>query len=214
VEESAELAAYREENLKPPPRSRGGPQPVPTKPASDSNATRKRKAPAKNPPAKNLPTGNTPAEKSRFFKKPKPEITASQLMKSGIFSPLTRTATIIEIGSDEEKKVSVPTRAKPQNISIPRTETEYSFEGDDFMDNPDFLREFDRVESTVLSQQYAPSVSAGPSQTRYSQRAHTNVIEVDVDKENEPERRVKRKVVTKKVAAAANQSVISIEDSD
>jgi hypothetical protein len=214
VEESAELAAYREENLKPPPRSRGGPQPAPTKPASDSNATRKRKAPAKNPPAKNPPLGNTAAEKSRFFKKPKPEITASQLTKSGIFSPLTRTATIIEIGSDEEKKPSVPTRAKPQNISIPRTETEYSFEGDDFMDNPDFLREFDRVESTVLSQQYPPSVSAGPSQTRYSQRAHTNTIEIDVDKENEPERRVKRKVVTKKVVATANQSVISIEDSD
>lgn len=219
VEESAELATYREEHLKPPPAGHGGPQPGSTKPANDSNATRKRKAPTKTIPAKNPPSGGTAVEKSRFFKKPKPEITASQLVKNGIFSPLTRTTTIIEIESDEDKKQSsaaAPTRAKAQDISIPRTETEYSFEGDDFMDNPDFFRELDKVESTVMSQPYAPSVSAGPSQPRNSQRARSNAIEVDIDKENdpEPERRVRRKVVTKKVTAASNQSVISIEDSD
>ena len=221
MEESAELAAYREGHLKPPPVGRGRPQPGPTRPANGSNTTRKRKA-----PTENLPPGDATVAKSRFFTKPKLEVTASQLMKNVALSPLTRSETMIEIESDEEKKRSskgVSTRAKAQDTSIGRTETEYSFEGDDFMENPDFFREFERVESDALSQQYTASVSAGPSQTRHSQRprqqsqaAHSNAIEVDTDKENEPglERRVRRKVPTKKSAAAPNQSVISIEDSD
>jgi hypothetical protein len=217
VEESAELATYREENLKPPPVGRGRPEPGPTKPATDGGPTRKRKAPAKNPPP-----GGTTAEKSRFFAKPKQEITASQLMKNGVLSPLTRTTTVIEIDSDEEKKRSskASSRTKTHNTSITRTETEYSFEGDDFMETPDFFQELERVESTVLSQQYAPSVSAGPSQARQTQNptqaTHLDTIEVDTDKENEPgpERRVRRKVTKKAVPAALNQSVISIEDSD
>lgn len=149
-------------------------------------------------------------------------------MKNGVFSPLTRTTTVIDIESDEETKRSlrmVPTRKRVSNTSVTRTETEYSFGGDDFMDNPDFFRELEKVESAVLSQQFAPSASAGPSQIRPSQnpnlqsqvaRPNTIEIEVDTDKENEPvrERRVRRKVMTKKVAAAPNQSVISIEDSD
>ena len=220
VEESVELAAYREVNLKPPPNGRGRLQPGATSPTNDSKVSRKRKAPTKNPPS----LGETTVEKSRFFIKPKPEVSASQLMKNGVFSPLTRTTTVIEIESDEDKiSTAAPSRAKKQNTSITRTETEYSFEGDDFMDNPDFFRELEKVESAVLSQQFAPSVSAGPSQTRpsqipnfKSQAAHSGTIEVDTDKENEPapERRVRRKVTTKKVAAAPNQSVISIEDSD
>jgi hypothetical protein len=226
VEESADLAAYRVEYLKLPPGGRGGPQPGPTNPPNDGAATRKRKAPPKNPQTKNPPPSNPPVEKSRFFVKPKTEITASQLMNNGVFSPLTRTTTIIEIESDEERKrasAAASTRAGPQNTSITRTETEYSFEGDDFMDNPDFFRELDRVESTVLSQQPAPSASAGPSRARNSrnpahqtQAAYSETVEVDTDKENEPGmgRRVRRKVRTKKAAAALNQSVISIEDSD
>lgn len=222
VGESVELTAYREENLKLPPPGRGRPQTGPTNPVNDSNPPRKRKAPTKNPPV----VGNTTTEKSRFFTKPKPEITASQLMKNGVFSPVTRTTTVIEIESDEERKRSLPvvsTQAKAMNTSVTRTETEYSFDDDDFMENPDFVREFARVESTVLSQQYAPSASAGPSQTRpsqnpvrQSQAAYSDMIEVDTDKENEsvPERRVRRKVATRKVPAAPNQSVISIEDSD
>jgi len=222
VEESVELAAYREENLKPPPAGRGRPQPGPANPANDGTAPRKRKAPTKNPPTK----GNITAEKSRFFTKPKPEITATQLMKNGVFSPLTRTTTVIEIESDEERKqppLVVSTKVKASDTSLTRTETEYSFEGDDFMENPDFFRELERVESAVLSQQYAPSASAGPSQARpsknpthQSQVPYSHAIEVDTDKENEsaPKRRVRRKVVTKEVAAAPNQSVISIEDSD
>lgn len=222
VEESAELAAYREENLKPPPNGRGRPQPAPAKPINDGSTSRKRKAPTKNQPLK----VETTVEKSRFFIDPKPEITATQLMKNDIFSPLTRTTTVIEIESDEEIKrppPMVPTRAKAHNTSLTRTETEYSFEGDDFLDNPDFFRELEKVESVVMSQQNAPSASAGPSQTRpgqntipRSQVVRPDMIEVDTDKENEPvpERRVKRKVVTKKVAAAPNQSIISIEDSD
>ena len=84
------------------------------------------------------------------------------------------------------------------------------------MENPDFFRELDRVESTVMSQQYAPSASAGPSQSRHGRVTHSNIIDVEMDKENEPgpEGRVKRKVLAKKIAAAPNQSVISIEDSD
>lgn len=224
VEESVELAAYREENLKPPPNGRGGPQPGPTNPTNDTKPSRKRKVPTKNPPS----LDETAVEKSRFFVKPKPEITASQLMKNGVFSPLTRTTTVIDIESDEETKRSsrmVPTRKWVSNTSVTRTETEYSFGGDDFMENPDFFRELEKVESAVLSQQFAPSASAGPSQIRPSQNpnlqsqvAHPDAIEieVDTDKENEPVRgrRVRRKVVTKKVAAAPNQSVISIEDSD
>jgi len=222
VEESAELAAYREENLKPPPAGRGRPQPGPINPAIGSTAPRKRKAPTKPPPTQ----GNITVEKSRFFTKPKPEITATQLMKNGVYSPLTRTTTVIEIESDEERKRPPPvasTKVKAADISLTRTETEYSFEGDDFMDNPDFFRELEKVESAVLSQQYAPSASAGPSQPRPSQNPtrqrkvpYSHAIEVDTDKENESvsERRVRRKIVTKKVAAAPNQSVISIEDSD
>ena len=221
VEESAELAAYREENLKPAPNAHGQPQPGrPPNPTNNNKTSRKRKAP-KNPPSKS----ETTVEKSRFFIKPKPEVTASQLMKNGIFSPLTRTTTIIEIESDDEmKRISAAsTRAKTADDSLTRTETEYSFGGEDFMDNPDFFRELERVESVVMSQQFAPSMSAGPSQTRptknanfQSQASHPDAIEVDMDKENEPtsERRVRRKVVTKKVPAAPNQSVISIEDSD
>ena len=220
VEESAELAAYREQNLKPPPNARGQPQPGPPNPPNDNNTSRKRKAP-KNPPSK----GETTAEKSRFFIKPKPEVTASQLMKNGIFSPLTRTTTIIEIESDDEmKRISAAsTRAKAANDSLTRTETEYSFGAEDFMDNPDFFRELEKVESVVMSQQFPPSISVGPSQTRPTQNAnfqnqapHPDAIEVDTDKENDPtsERRVRRKVATKKVPAAPNQSVISIEDSD
>jgi hypothetical protein len=222
VEESAELAAYREGNLKPPPAGRGPPQPGPANPASGGNAPRKRKAPSKDP----LSLSDTTVEKSRFFIKPKPEITATQLMKAGVFSPLTRTTTVIEIESDEEKTQPSPvvsTQAKTLNTSLTRTETEYSFEGDDYMENPDFFRELERVETAVLSQQYAPSISAGPSQTRPSQNPisrsqapYSDTIEVDEDKENEsvPERRVRRKLTTRKVAAAPNQSVISIEDSD
>ena len=222
VEESVELAAYREVNLKPPPNGRGRLQPGATSPTNDSKVSRKRKAPTKNPPS----LGETTVEKSRFFIKPKPEISASQLMKNGVFSPLTRTTTVIDIESDEETTQPsrvVPTQTKTSDTSLTRTETEYSFGGDDFMDNPDFFRELEKVESAVLSQQFAPSVSAGPSQTRpsqipnfKSQAAHSGTIEVDTDKENEPapERRVRRKVTTKKVAAAPNQSVISIEDSD
>lgn len=147
-------------------------------------------------------------------------------MKAGVFSPLTRTTTVIEIESDEEKTQPSPvvsTQAKTLNTSLTRTETEYSFEGDDYMENPDFFRELERVETAVLSQQYAPSISAGPSQTRPSQNPisrsqapYSDTIEVDEDKENEsvPERRVRRKLTTRKVAAAPNQSVISIEDSD
>lgn len=147
-------------------------------------------------------------------------------MKNGVFSPLTRTTTVIEIESDEEIKRPPPvvsSRAKAHNTSLTRTETEYSFEGEDFMDNPDFFRELEMVESAVMSQQNAPSASAGPSKTRPSQNpiprsqvVRPDTIEVDTDKENESvqERRVRRKVVTKKVAAAPNQSVISIEDSD
>jgi hypothetical protein len=226
VEESVELAAYREENLKPPPNvSRGRLQPGPTNPANDSKASRKRKAPTKNPPPLGETTAEKSPEKSRFFTKPKPEITASQLMKNGVFSPLTRTTTVIDIESDEEMKPPspvVPTHTKTSDTSLTRTETEYSFGGDDFMDNPDFFRELERVESAVLSQQFAPSASAGPSRTRHSQNpikrevVHLDTIDVDTDKENEPvpERRVRRKVMTKKVAAAPNQSVISIGDSD
>ena len=219
VEESVELAAYRKENLKPPPNVFGRPQPGPTDPTNNSKASRKRKA--------NSPSlGETTAEKSRFFIEPKPEITASQLVKSGVFTPLTRTTTVIDIESDEEVEQPspvVPTRTTTSDTSLTRTETEYSFGGDDFMDNPDFFRELEKVESTVLSQQFAPSASAGPSQNRPSQNPnlrgqvfHLDTIEVDTDKENEPvqERRVRRKVVTKKVVAAPNQSVISIEDSD
>ena len=225
VEESVELAAYREENLKPPPNGRGGPKLGPTNPTNDTKPSRKRKVPTKNPPSPD----ETAVEKSRFFVKPKPEITASQLMKNGVFSPLTRTTTVIDIESDEETRRSsrkVPTRKRVSNTSVTaRTETEYSFGGDDFMDNPDFFRELEKVESAVLSQQFAPSASAGPSQIRPgqnpnlpSQVAHPDTIEieVDTDKENEPvrKRRVRRKVTTKKVAVAPNQSVISIEDSD
>lgn len=222
VEERAELAAYREENLKPPPDGRRRPQPGPTIPTNDGKTSRKRKAPSKSPPLE----GKTTVEKSRFFIEPKPEITATQLMKNGVFSPLTRTTTVIEIESDEETKQLSPvvsTQAKAHDTSLTRTETEYSFGGDDFMDNPDFFRELERVESAVLSQQFAPSASAGPSRTRpsqnpnsQSQAARPNAIEVDMDKENEPApaRRVKRKIVKKEVAAAPNQSVISIEDSD
>lgn len=219
VEESAELAAYRKENLKLPPTGRGRPQPGPANPTKDSKTTRKRKA-----PAKDQPSGSTALERSRFFIKPKPEVSASQLMKNGVFSPLTRTTTVIEIESDEDKNsTAAPSRAKKQNTSITRTETEYSFEGDDFMDNPDFFRELERVESTVLSQQYPPSGPAGPSQIRQSQNrtnqtqdSDADAIHVDTDKENEPEpvRRAKRKVTAKTVPAAPNQSVISIEDSD
>lgn len=208
---------YREAHLKLPSVGRGRSQPGPTNPTNNGNATRKRKAPTKNPPS-----GDTTAAKSRFFTKPKPEITASQLIKNGVFSPLTRTTTVIDIESDEEKSRSltgVSTRAKKQDISITRTETEYSFEGDEIMDNPDFFRELERVESAVLSQQSAPSISGGPSQARFSQRplvAYSDTIEVDTDKENESgsKRRVRRKVLTKKAAAAANQTVISIGDSD
>lgn len=221
MEESAELRTYREEHLKLTPIGRGRPQPGPTNPANDGRATRKRKAPTNNPSS-----GETTVAKSRFFAKPKPEITASQLMKDGAFSPLTRTTTIIEIESDGEKKRSsmvVPTRKKPKNTSVTRTETEYSFDGDDFMENPDFFRELEKVESVVLSQPSAPSVSAGPSQSRYSQRpthqtqvACPDMIEVDTDKENEPalERKVRRKVPAKKAAVVPNQTVIDIEDSD
>jgi len=222
VEESVELAAYREEHLKPPPNGPGRPQPGPPNPTNDAKPSRKRKAPTKNPPS----LDETAVEKSRFFVKPKPEITASQLMKNGVFSPLTRTTTVIDIESDEEMKRPsrvVSTRKRVSDTSVTRTETEYSFGGDDFMDNPDFFRELEKVEIAVLSQKFAPSASAGPSQTRPSQNpnlqsqvARPDTIEVDTDKENEPvrERRVKRRVVTKKVAAAPNQSVISIEDSD
>jgi len=218
-----ELAAYREENLKPPPTGHGRPQPErTTNPANDGNTSRKRKAPTKKPPS----LGDTTVGKSRFFTKPKPEITATQLMKAGVFSPLTRTTTVIEIESDEERKLSLPdvsTQTRALNTSLTRTETEYSFEGDDYIDNPDFFRELERVESAALSQQTAPSVSAGPSRTRpsqnptyQSQTLFPDMIEVDTDKENEsvPKRRVKRKVMAKKVAAAPNQSVISIEDSE
>ena len=215
MEESAELAAYREENLKPPPVVRGRPQPAPKNPANDTTVPRKRKAPTKNPPA---------AEKSRFFTKPKPEITASQLMKGGVLSPLTRTATVIEIESDEEKKPppSISTRTKALDTSLTRTETEYSFEGDDYMGDPEFLRDLEKAE-TALSQLDAPSGSAGLSQVRPSQASirqsqvsYSDTIEIDTDKENEPvpERKVRRKAVKKAVAAAPNQSVISIEDSD
>ena len=222
MEESAELAAYREEHFKPAPTARGRPQPVPTNRANGGDASGKRKAPTRNPPP-----GDTTVAKSRFFTKPKPEITASQLIKNGVFSPLTRTTTAIEIDSDEENRRSsrvVSTRPKTQDNSITRTETEYSFEGDDFMDSPDFFREFERVENTVLSQQCAPSVSAGLSQTRRSQQSahqtqatyYSDTIEIDTDKENEPEseRKVRRKVPMKKAAAALNQSVITIGDSD
>lgn len=219
MEESAELAGYREHYLKPIPAGRGPPQPRPPNPANDNNATRKRKAPAKT-------SGDTTVAKSRYFIKPKPEITASQLMKNGIFSPPTRTKTIIEIESDEERRRSsmvVSTRTKTKNTSVTRTETEYSFDDDEFLDNPDFFRELERVESAVLSQQYPPSVSAGPSQIRRSQQpthqtqaAYSDTIEVDADKENEPGpgRRVRRKIPTKNAAAAPNQTVIDIEDSD
>jgi len=227
VEESAELAAYREENLKPPPPGNGrpqpGPQPGPSKPANNSNAPRKRKAPTKNPP----PAGDSTAEKSRFFIKPKPEVTATQLIKAGVFSPLTRTGTVIEIESDEEKKQPsspvVATQVRTLNTSLTRTETEYSFEGDDFLDNPEFFRELERVESAALSQHHAPAGSISASQARpnqnqtyQSQVSHPDMIELDTDKENEsaPVKRVKRRIVGRKVAAAPNQSVISIEDSD
>ena len=221
VEESAELAAYRKENLKPPPADRERPQPGSKNPVSDNTAPRKRKAPAKNPPLR----GDTAVEKSRFFAEPKQEITASQLMKGGVFSPLTRTTTVIEIESDEEEKQPSPisTRARALDTSLTRTETEYSFEGDDYMGDPDFFRELERVESAALSQQDAPSVSVGRSQIRpgqssiqQSQVAYPDTIEVDTDKENEPvpERRVKRRVAKGRVAATPNQSVISIEDSD
>jgi hypothetical protein len=222
VEESAELTAYREEHLKSTPTGRGRPQPGPANPTDDGNATRKRKATTKNPSS-----GDTTVAKSRYFTKPKPEITASQLMKNGAFSPLTRTTTIIEIESDEEKRRSsmkVSARTKKQDTSITRTETEYSFDGEDFMNNPDFFQELERVESVVLSQQSAPSVSAGPSKTRFTQRpthqtqvTHSDMIEVDADKENEPGsgRNVRRKVLVKKRnAAAPDQAVIDIEDSD
>ena len=217
MEESVELATYREENLKPPPKAHGRPQPGPPNPTNNNNTSRKRKAP-KNPPSKS----ETTVEKSRFFIEPKPEVTASQLMKNGIFSPLTRTTTIIEIESDDEvrRTSAVSTREKAPDTSLTRTETEYSFGADDFMDNPDFFRELERVESVAMSQQFAPSVSAGPSQTRPTQNADLKSqappIEVDTDKENEPtaERRVRRTLAIKKTPAAPNQSVISIEDSD
>ena len=221
MEESLELAAYREENLKLPPPGNGRPQPGPANPANDSGVPRKRKAPTKNPP----PPGDPAVEKSRFFIKPKPEVTATQLIKAGVFSPLTRTGTVIEIESDEEKKQSSPvvsTQARALNTSLTRTETEYSFEGDDYLDNPDFFRELERVESAALSQLHTQAGSVSASQARpnqnqihQSQVSHPDTIELDTDKENEsvPVRRVKRKVLTKK-AAAPNQSVISIEDSD
>lgn len=147
-------------------------------------------------------------------------------MKGGVFSPLTRTTTVIEIESDEEVKRPPPaasTQARALDTGLTRTETEYSFEGDDYMDNPDFFRELERVESAALSQQGASSMSVGFSQTRPSQNptnrsqvAYSDTIEIDNDKENEPapERRVRRRVGKSKVAAAPNQSVISIEDSD
>ena len=223
VEESAELAVYREENLKPPPPGNGRPQPGPTNPATAINPPRKRKAPTKGPP----PPGDATVEKSRFFAKPKQEITATQLIKAGVFSPLTRTTTVIEIESDEEKKQSsspvVATQVKALNTSLTRTETEYSFEGDDYLDNPDFFRELERVESAALSQQHAPAGSISPSLARPSQNptnqsqvSHPDTIELDTDKENDsvPVRRVKRRLAGRKVAAAPNQSVISIEDSD
>ena len=227
MEDSVELAAYRAENLKPPPPGNGrpppGPRPGPSNPANNSNAPRKRKAPTKNPP----PAVDSTVEKSRFFIKPKPEVTASQLIKAGVFSPLTRTGTVIEIESDEEKKQSsspvVATQVRTLNTSLTRTETEYSFEGDDFLDSPEFFRELERVESAALSQHRAPAGSISASQARptqnrthQSQVSHPDTIEFDTDKENEsvPVRRVKRKIVGRKVAAAPNQSVISIEDSD
>jgi len=223
VEESVELAAYRKENLKPPPPGNGRPQPGPSNPANNTNPPRKRKAPTKNPP----PAGDSTAEKSRFFIKPKPEVTAAQLIKAGVFSPLTRTGTVIEIESDEEKKQPsspvVASQVKALNASLTRTETEYSFEGEDFMDSPEFFRELERVESAALSQQRAPAGSVSASQARPSQNpthqsqvSHPDTIELDTDKENEsvPARRVKRRIVGRKVAAAPNQSVISIEDSD
>ena len=117
----------------------------------------------------------------------------------------------------------VSTQARALNTSLTKTETEYSFDDDDYLDNPDFFRELERVESAALSQLRAPagSVSASqihPSQnpTHQSQVSHPDTIELDTDKENEssPVRRVKRRVVARKVAAAPNQSVISIEDSD
>ena len=140
-------------------------------------------------------------------------------MKGGVFSPLTRTATVIEIESDEEKKQPSPVVSRTLNNSLTRTETEYSFE-DDYMDNPEFLRELERAESIALSQQHAPSASAGPSRARPSQnptqsQVTYDTIEIDTDKENDSVmKRVKRKVMTKRVAAVPNQSVISIEDSD
>lgn len=221
MEESAELGAYRQEHLKPTPTGRGRPQPGPANPTNNGNMARKRKAPTKKPRSDDIVVA-----KSRFFVAPKPEVTASQLMKNGIFSPLTRTTTIIEIESDEERRQPskvVPTRAKGQDNSITRTETEYSFEGDEFMENPDFFQELEKVESDVLSQQFAPSISAGPSQNRHSQypsrqtqAAYSDAIEVDAEKENEPEseRKVKRRALRKKGTAALNQAVIDIGDSD
>ena len=72
---------------------------------------------------------------------------------------------MIEIESNEERKQSSPvvsTQAMASNTSLTRTETEYSFEGDDYLDDPDFFWELERVESTALSQLHR-SVSASPS---------------------------------------------------
>lgn len=81
------------------------------------------------------------------------------------------------------------------------------------MDNPDFLQELERVESTVLSQ---PGMSAGPSRTRHGQRPTQQIEGVDMDKENQPgpKRKVRKIVPTKKSTASPNQTVINIEDSD
>ena len=132
---------------------------------------------------------------------------------------------MIEIESDEEKKLSSPvvsTQTRVVNTSLTRTETEYSFEGDDYIDNPDFFRELERVESAALSQ-CPPRGSAGPSQIRptqntvpRSQVTHSDAIEIDTDKENDSvqKERVKRRVVGRRAPATPNRSVISIEDSE